>query len=313
MNKKRIIALLFIFYRYSDRDNHLSINEILNILAEEYGIYEANRKTIYDDIKILNSFEGINIILDANKYHLDEQLFTSGEIKILIDSLSSLKNVDEKCYQKISKKLSSLLSLHEQDKIKGLDVSIKRTNQQHFIDNVNIILQAINQNKSLNAKIRNKVADINPYFLYRANDYYYLFYTYLDSDRIYKVRFDHLNDIIISDNTFKQAVAKDKILDIINESTKFYHRQNVQKIVLEIIDDGEDTYLRLLDDFSNIIINQKKKLVYLKLSINDVLFSKLTAYQNKIKILEPSELIGIYQDYLNSIIAVYLPPKDLTE
>lgn len=313
MNKKRIIALLFIFYRYSDRDNHLSINEILNILAEEYDIYEANRKTIYDDIKILNSFEGINIILDANKYHLDEQLFTSGEIKILIDSLSSLKNVDEKCYQKISKKLSSLLSLHEQDKIKGLDVSIKRTNQQHFIDNVNTILQAINQNKSLNAKIRNKVADINPYFLYRANDYYYLFYTYLDSDRIYKVRFDHMNDIIISDNTFKQAVAKDKILDIINESTKFYHRQNVQKIVLEIIDDSENTYLRLLDDFSNIIINQKKKLAYLKLSINDVLFSKLTAYQNKIKILEPSELIGIYQDYLNSIIAVYLPAKDLTE
>lgn len=313
MNKKRIIALLFIFYRYSDRDNHLSINEILNILAEEYDIYEANRKTIYDDIKILNSFEGINIILDANKYHLDEQLFTSGEIKILIDSLSSLKNVDEKCYQKISKKLSSLLSLHEQDKIKGLDVSIKRTNQQHFIDNVNTILQAINQNKSLNAKIRNKVADINPYFLYRANDYYYLFYTYLDSDRIYKVRFDHMNDIIISDNTFKQAVAKDKILDIINESTKFYHRQNVQKIVLEIIDDSENTYLRLLDDFSNIIINQKKKLAYLKLSINDALFSKLTAYQNKIKILEPSELIGIYQDYLNSIIAVYLPAKDLTE
>ena len=313
MNKKRIIALLFIFYRYSDRDNHLSINEILNILAEEYDIYEANRKTIYDDIKILNSFEGINIILDANKYHLDEQLFTSGEIKILIDSLSSLKNVDEKCYQKISKKLSSLLSLHEQDKIKGLDVSIKRTNQQHFIDNVNTILQAINQNKSLNAKIRNKVADINPYFLYRANDYYYLFYTYLDSDRIYKVRFDHMNDIIISDNTFKQAVAKDKILDIINESTKFYHRQNVQKIVLEIIDDSENTYLRLLDDFSNIIINQKKKLAYLKLSINDVLFSKLTAYQDKIKILEPSELIGIYQDYLNSIIAVYLPAKDLTE
>lgn len=313
MNKKRIIALLFIFYRYSDRDNHLSINEILNILAEEYGIYEANRKTIYDDIKILNSFEGINIILDANKYHLDEQLFTSGEIKILIDSLSSLKNVDEKCYQKISKKLSGLLSLHEQDKIKGLDVSIKRTNQQHFIDNVNTILQAINQNKSLNAKIRNKVADINPYFLYRANDYYYLFYTYLDSDRIYKVRFDHMNDIFISDNTFKQAVAKDKILDIINESTKFYHRQNVQKIVLEIIDDSEDTYLRLLDDFSNIIINQKKKLAYLKLSINDVLFSKLTAYQDKIKILEPSELIGIYQDYLNAIIAVYLPPKDLTE
>lgn len=313
MNKKRIIALLFIFYRYSDRDNHLSISEILNILAKEYGIYEANRKTIYDDIKILNSFEGINIILDVNKYYLYEQLFSSGEIKMLIDSLSSLKNVDERCHQEISKKLNSLLSLHEQDKIKKLDINIKRANQRHFIDDVNIILEAIDQHKTLNVKIRNKPADINPYFLYRANDYYYLFYTYLDSLRIYKVRFDHLSDIVISNNSFNPSVAKDKIIDIINESTKFYHRQNVQKVILEIIDDSEDIYLRLQDDFPNIIINQKKKQAYIKLSINDVLFSKLTAYQDKIKILEPSDVIGIYQDYLKSIINVYLPPKDLTE
>ena len=74
------------------------------------------------------------------------------------------------------------------------------------------------------------------------------------------------------------------------------------------IDEGNNIYERLQDDFSNVIINQKKKRAYLKASVNDVFLAKLCAYKNQIKILT-EEVALAYKDYLDQIINVYRPEK----
>ncbi len=306
MNKKRVLALLFIFIKYSDDTNHLSITDILNILAKEYDIFDANRKTIYNDIKTLNNFENIDIKLEKNGYYLVSFL-NIAELKLLNDALSNIKHINKKDKDKFQDKLNQLCSIYNRKIINELSYVTNDKQNSNFIQNLNIILSAIKKQRILNISIKKNKSSIKPYFLYRDNGFYYLFYSYTSSDNLYKVRFDRIKDLTMSDETFISSISKDKILESIAESTNIFHSKDVKRVKIQILDDNLDVYSRLQDDFLNIIINQTKKEAYLKVSINNALFSKLASYQNKIKVLEPIEVSTMYQDYLQSIINVYLP------
>ena len=87
-NKNRLLKLLDILKRYSDMDHKLSLNEIASYL-EEAGITIQNRKTLYDDFKVLSDY-GFDIEYD-NGYYLIDAPFSLSEIKIISDSHSHLE------------------------------------------------------------------------------------------------------------------------------------------------------------------------------------------------------------------------------
>ena len=109
-NKRRILALIEIFRRYSDENHHLKYSEIVSLLKDR-DIDLTCRQTLYSDIKILNDF-GYNIEYDDGYYLLDDPFYLS-EIKLLIDSLNSLIELDDYLINNISNKLYSFVSLYD--------------------------------------------------------------------------------------------------------------------------------------------------------------------------------------------------------
>ena len=110
-NKKRILYLIEILKKNSNFDKHLTLDEIISLL-EHKNIRVDNRKTLYDDFKILNECD-INVEYD-NGYYLLDCPFNLSEIKIIQDSINSLKNLDTSFKNDINNKLYSFISSDEE-------------------------------------------------------------------------------------------------------------------------------------------------------------------------------------------------------
>lgn len=296
-NKKRLLQLIQILQKYTDMNHKLSLNEISSKLLEN-NIEIQNRKTLYDDFKILSQF-GYEVEYD-NGYYLVDSPFTLSEIKIIIDSLNSLKNLDKSLLTKLNDKLYSFISIYEEDLLQKLEYHNLHSDKK-FINRLEDTLEAIRLNKTLIITRNCKQEEICPLFLYRNNDFYYLYYHYLNSDKIYHTRFDNISSMKITDNDNDIDISKTKIIETINASTNSFYSNKAETIKFEIINDSEYLKSRLSDDFPNIVFTNTG--FSIKASINDVFFSKLTSYSNNIKISDKN-IANQYIEYLNSIIKV---------
>lgn len=295
-NKKRLLELLDILRSQTDMDHKLSIGDITALLIEK-DISIQNRKTLYDDFKVLSD-SGYDIEYD-NGYYLQESPFSLSEIKIIIDSLNSLKNLDDKFLNNLKNKLYSFLSIYETKMLKKLEYHNVHSDK-NFIHRLEDILVSIQRNTTVKIK-RNKkdTEEITPLFLYRFNDYYYLYYHYLNSEKIYHTRFDNILSIELTDNIDETIISKNKIISNIEESTNAYISKDIEEVKFEIIDDSEYLRNRLKDDFNNVIFT--KDGFSIKVSISDVFFSKLTSYTDQIKISN-KDIRDRYLEFLNRII-----------
>lgn len=297
MNKQRLIKLSEILKKYSDMDHKLSINQI-NALLEEAGIVAVNRKTLYDDLKSLEGF-GYEVEFD-NGYYLAEAPFSLSEVKILIDSINSLKNLDDPFLDKIKDKLYSFISIYEIEQLKKLEYRNKHKDK-HFINRLEDVLDALcNENYlTIRRSGKNQNEVIAPLFLYRQNDYYYLYYHYENNDKLYHVRFDNIKQTSLTDRKNDIQIPIDKIRANIAESSSGFHSTQIRTIRFTICKDSEYLRQRLQDDFENLSFT--KDGFFIKTSISNAFFARLVAYGDEIKISDP-QVADMYIDYLNTII-----------
>lgn len=295
-NKKRILQLIEILKKNTDMDHKLSLNEIASLL-EEQGIDIQNRKTLYDDFKALSDF-GYDVDYN-NGYYLTEAPFTLSEVKIIIDSLNSLKNLDDSLLVKINNKLYSFISDYEEKLLRKLEYRNKHSDRK-FIHRLEDTLEAINNNKTLIISRPNKdEEEICPLFLYRNNDYYYLYYHYLANEKIYHTRFDNILNAKITNNDNDINISRNKIIETINESSNAFYSSKAELIKFKIVNDTEYLRTRLTDDFANIVFTANG--FSIKASVNNAFFSKLTSYGDDIKISD-KKIADQYIKFLNTII-----------
>ena len=295
-NKKRIIQLIAILKKNTDMDHKLSLSDICSLL-EESGIAIQNRKTLYDDFKVISEY-GYEVEYD-NGYYLIESPFSVSEVKILVDSLNSLKNLDDSFLNKLNSKLYSFISKYEENELRKLEYHNKHSDKK-FIHRLEDTLQAITNNKTVIIKRINKdEEEICPIFLHRNNDFYYLYYHYLDNDKIYHTRFDNIQNMKITVNNNDLNISRNRIIETINESTNSFYSDKAQLVKFNIINDSDYLRTRLVDDFPNIVFT--KEGFTIKASINDVFFSKLTSYYDSIKISN-KDIADKYIKFLNNII-----------
>ena len=302
-NKKRILYLIEILKKNSNFDRHLTLDEIITLL-EEKNIKVDNRKTLYDDFKILNEC-GYNVEYD-NGYYLLDCPFNLSEIKIIQDSINSLKNLDTSFKNDINNKLYSFISSDEEKLLE----EIKYTNTQKaqkLLPKMEDILEAIKNHKMVSITTKNnQIQDVFPIFIHRANDYYYFYFHYQDNNKIYHYRFDNIKDVLIKDTVDNINIPTKKIINHINESSNSFYTKETTKVNITFkTDSNMDSNLigRLSDDFPGIIINKDKATLFV--SINQIFFSKILAYGNEIKISDET-IAYQYVEYLKSIQNNYL-------
>ena len=296
-NKKRILYLIEILKKNSNFDKHLSLDEIISLL-EYKNIRVDNRKTLYDDFKILNEC-GVNVEYD-NGYYLLDCPFNLSEIKIIQDSINSLKNLDTSFKNDLNNKLYSFISSDEEKLLE----EIKYTNTQKtqkLLPKMEDVLEAIRTHKMISITTKNnQIQDIFPIFIHRANDYYYFYFHYQDNTKIYHYRFDNIKDVLIKDAVDNINIPTKKIINHINESSNSFYTKETTKVNISFNPNIID---RLYDDFPGIIINKNKATLFV--SINQIFFSKILAYGNEIKISDET-IAYQYVEYLKSIQNNYL-------
>ena len=296
MNKQRVLELIKIMQRKTDIDHSLTIKEIISELQKK-DIYTSNRKTLYDDFYYLSQYD-YEIENENGNYYLCDAPFSLSEIKIIIDSINSLKNLDDKFLNNLKDKLYNFISEYESTYLKKLEYHNKHSDK-NFINRLEDCLQAIKNNYKIIINYRGNKQEIFPIFIHRQNDYYYLYYHYPDNEKIYHLRFDNINSINLSNEKDNIIISKEKIINHINESTSSFYSQKAKLIKMTICKDSEYLRNRLSDDFNNLVFT--KNGFSIKASVNDAFFSKLVSYKDQIKI-EDKQIAKQYKEFLKIII-----------
>ncbi|MBR3228199.1 MAG: WYL domain-containing protein [Erysipelotrichaceae bacterium] len=302
-NKKRMLYLLDILRKNSDTDKRISLGEITTLL-EERGIAVSDRKTIYDDIRVLNEC-GFDIEYDKG-YYLLEAPFSLSEVKIILDSLNSLRNLDEKMLQSISAKLNSFISDDEEKLLERLRYPIRHKNGK-LLQRMEDILEAIKKRQGVFIRKKNGEKDlVFPLFIHRNNDHYYFYCHYENDPKLYHYRFDNIRDTVLSDRKDSLDIPRSAVIGTIEASSNSFYKG--KKETLRIILTGHDEGLeqRFADDFPNAIRTADGFSIIV--SVNEIFFSKIAAYGTGIKIADP-EAGARYADYLKRITDLYFPEK----
>lgn len=144
--KLKILYLMNILLERTDERHSLSVDEIINLLLEEYGI-SAERKSIYADFDVLREY-GLNIGVKRSRnvsYYISNRSFELSELKLLVDAVESSRFITCKKNSELKRKLAGLASVYEaillQRKIYIAD-RLKRHDESIF-QNIDAIHNAI--------------------------------------------------------------------------------------------------------------------------------------------------------------------------
>lgn len=129
----RLLRLRKIFMDETDAEHGITMPEILRHLRS-YSI-EADRRTIYEDIRVLQDYEKMDIEHEPGDhlYRLRSREFTVAELKLIVDSMASSKVLTPELTEELTGKLAQLCSKHERDFLKKkifLDGRVKSENKK---------------------------------------------------------------------------------------------------------------------------------------------------------------------------------------
>ena len=151
MQKQKLLYLQKIMLEKTDENHGLTINEIKDDL-DGYGI-KAERKSLYDDIEILQNF-GLDICTirtNTVRYYIGNRDFQIPELKLLVDAIQSSKFITRKKSLELIDKLGHLVSENESTQLRREVYVTNRvkTVNEHIYYNVDKLHNAISENKKI--------------------------------------------------------------------------------------------------------------------------------------------------------------------
>lgn len=272
--KLKILYLMKILLEKTDDTHSITMSEILSSLSA-YGI-SAERKSIYDDIEVLNQY-GMDIMgVKRNKsfeYSVGNRQFELAELKLLIDSVQSAKFITTKKSRELIKKIESLASKYEASKLQRqvfVSERVKTINEKIYY-NVDLIHEAIGSNNKISfqyfqwnikkeMELRRDGAyyEVSPWALSWDDENYYMIAYDSNEDKIKHFRVDKMvNSSVLESRregkeVFKQfdmAVYAKKTFGMFGGKEQTVKLECANEMVGVIIDRfGKDVSLIRLDD-----------------------------------------------------------------
>lgn len=235
--KFKLYRLAQIMLERTDEDYYISMPEIMDALAE-YDV-TADRKSIYNDLRDL-SVLGVEVegepIGNRYHYHVVNRTFELPELKLLVDAIQSSKFITEKKSNALIKKLETLVSRYDAQKLQRqvyVSGRIKTMNESIYYT-VDAIHHAISENKKIkfqyfqwNVKkemeLRHNGAwyHISPWGLSWDDENYYLVGYDSDAGMIKHYRVDKMLHIKMSDEA-REGKEHFKKLDMADYAKKSF-------------------------------------------------------------------------------------------
>ena len=207
--KLLILRILQILQEFSNCDHKLRQNDIISLLKVQYDI-ECERKAVARNIDFLQQ-AGHDIVRDSDGIYFASRKFESGELRLLIDSVLSNRNICKTHTKEIIGKLTAEGGKYFKSYAKhvtNLDDWQKDENCDYFY-NIELCCEAIEQQKKLSffynyfdidkrkQKNNPEKSKISPYRLFLKNGHYYLACNYDRYDNLAFIRLDRMSDIEI--------------------------------------------------------------------------------------------------------------------
>lgn len=269
--KLKTLCVLQILMDYTDEDHAISRVELTDYLEKEYGIV-AERKGIYRDMDaVLNYLDSprmrsmgfqLETRRDGNitMYYLKKRMFTTGELKVLVDAVRSSKFTEEKQADLLTKKIRSLGSTYEAKQLKSNIKPLGRVTQNpsvmRTLDVINLAMDegtkmqcrynAYNREKKLVPVHDGKLYLLSPWDLYYDNGRYYLI-AYDEGDE--KIKHFRVDKISSARKMGEERIGDEKFAEI---NTPDYASRMINMF------GGEDVKVHLLCEnrMANVIVDQ---------------------------------------------------------
>lgn len=302
-NAKRLLAVKEILQKYSDENHPISLEDMKQYLENDYHIFGVYRKTLNQDLRILEEIAGLEILYQHKRgYYCHPHPFSLAELKILMDSFSSLAILDSSIKEELLIKCSSFCSQHQFSTLKKLQSLSDGSVHYSFLYQLELLLEALQRGNTVQISHHQKTEEIIPLFFERKNDHYYLLYSYPHKKKIYRLLFENIDDLHLLTNHCFSPFTSSEIYNYLQETHHAYHGENL-RIEMQLMNETKPLKRWLKNDFPNIEFYKNK--AYIKSSYSPRIFSTLSAYGKDIKVLSPADFVNEYTEFLSDLLKHY--------
>ncbi len=320
--KEKLLRIVSILEQKTDDKHYITTKELIEELAK-YDI-EAERKSIYDDILVLQNM-GYDIAQYKGRvggYSLLSRLFEKSEILPLADAISSSRFITEKKSRELIKKLESFLSEYDAGTLKRnvyVTNRIKSDNESIYYV-VDAISSAIsekrkitfqycdwNMNKEFVPKHDGEYYVVTPMCLSWNDERYYLIAYNGKYKEIRHYRCDKMKNVAVLND------ASDK-----NDITKKFDPVHYENMTFGMYS-GEDSAVTLefpetlcgvmIDRFGKEPTFKKssngKISVRVNVKVSPQFFGWLTGLGPDVHIIDPENVVNEYREYLKKVLINY--------
>ncbi|MBP7343999.1 MAG: WYL domain-containing protein [Clostridia bacterium] len=320
IQKAKLLHVYRMLYEKTDEEHVMTVNEIIQQLSS-IGI-NAERKSIYDDIKVLREL-GCDIVGVKSKtygYYMASREFQIPELKLIIDALVSARFLTEKKTKELIDGLCNLASRNQKKElIRNTGVYSKAKSRN---ENVYYNIDSINEAISKNARIRFSYFDydinkekvyrgvkgkykVSPYALIWEDDCYYLV-CYYERYNITQFKVDKMESIEILKEKIDME-KKDKF-DLVSYTKPMFNMFKGDPVKAEIIFDISLLNV-VFDRFGlNVTIypvDKNRFKALLDVSISPTFISWLFTFKDKAKVIAPASLVEEIKGTLDSLAKIY--------
>ena len=315
--KGRLLALRDYLYRYTDEQHPASTQDLIDEMTRQG--YPGNRKTIKDDIDVLNKF-GMDIITNVsrgNSFYMASREFEIPELKLLVDAVSSSRFISAARSEQLIGKLSAMACEYEKEQIVPrifTDDRIK-SNNPHLYYVVDMLIQAIQNKKKVRFQYGEFDADkrkvlrndgeiyVNsPYGCLWSDDFYYLVGYSEKREKVVTFRVDRIVDLEIMNE------------DIVPEPIGF-NMSEYARTVIEMFD-GELQEVELLCDnelmksvidkfgenINTVRVSEEQFKAIVTVSTSKTFYAWCFRFAGQMKIVSPASVVKEYKSMATMIL-----------
>ena len=326
--KNKLLVLKEIFEQQTDENHPLSVQDIINKLAERR--ISCERKTVYNDIATLTD-SGMDIVISkqghSNVYYLANRLFQTEELFVLADAVASCRFLTIKKSNELITKIQSLTNKHEAPQLSRSIFVGSRTKafNEGIYYSINTIHDAIHQKKKITFKYTEYDADkkkklrhdgytyrVSPFYLAWEEDNYYLVCYCEKHEGIARYRVDRMESVKQIDDPRDELSIDEEAVAKAQRSVYSMYGGTEKSVTIEF---DKKLMNVIIDRFGTKVISKKIDedtiQITVDVQISPPFWGWLFTFGTKAKIISPPELVAEARKKLEEISAQYLPkPKN---
>ena len=324
--KLRLLYVLDILNQYSDEQHPLNASDIIGHLSK-YDI-SAERKTIYDDIYLLEDY-GCDIIKTGTPksgWFIGNREFETSEIYLLCDAVGSAKFISAKKTRELLSKLNSMISVHQK---KARDNSVyfsqdDKAGNEEIYYSIDTISRAISEKKQIKfiytsrflgddrtiQKTRKEMI-VNPYALAWQDDHYYIIGNHAKYDNLIHLRLDKVSAVEMLSTPsrhFSEVSDYKDYFDTADYTKKLFGMYGGELEEIELCCSKGITE-RVLDRFSEkIFIKKVTEDTFnfnIKAAVSPTLVTWIMNYGKEIQVVKPESLKEMIKQRAEQILESY--------